>query len=278
MDSNLKSLLIKYGFNFKKAFGQNFLTDESLLNEIVKRSNVKSGDTVLEIGCGAGALTKRLSKSVKNVIGYEIDLKLKPLLNEVLKDTFNTEIIFKDILKEKLESVEKDLPDGYVMVANLPYYITTPIIMRFLENSKKIKSMVIMVQKEVAERLCAVNNSSSYGAITVAINLRGSATKILDVNKEMFTPVPSVDSAVVKIDIDKNKNKDVDLKSVRDIVRIAFSSRRKMLINNIMSAYKLPREKAEQILIKSGIDTTLRGETLSAEEFIILSQNIKENL
>lgn len=270
MEKSLKKVLETYGFNFKKAYGQNFLTDLSLLNEIVTNARVTKEDTVLEIGCGAGALTKVLSEHAKRVIGYEIDEKLKPVLAQTLSDCNNVSLVFADIMKEKLPELEKKLGDGYKLVANLPYYITTPIIMNFLENGKHLKSMSVMVQKEVAERLIANAGDSEYGAITVGINLRGKAEIIAEVPRNMFTPQPNVDSAVVKIDIEKDKFKDVDYKKVRDVVRVAFSSRRKMLINNLMNGFKLTRAKAEDFLKTADIPLTVRGEDLTAEEYVKL--------
>ena len=272
MENNLKANLYKYGVKLKKAYGQNFLSDENLLNEIVEKAGVTSSDTVLEIGCGAGALTSVLSRKAKKVVGYEIDQTLKPVLSDVLGDLNNVEIVFKDVMKESLNELEKKLGDEYIMVANLPYYITTPIVMRFLENSKRIKAMVIMVQEEVADRFSSSAGSSDYGAITVAINLRGSAEKIIRVGREKFTPVPNVDSAVVKINVDKNKNQGANLSKVRDVVKVAFSSRRKMLVNNIMNFYKLSRIDAENALSTAGIKLTARAEELTAEDFISLSK------
>ncbi len=274
MEKSLNSILKTYGFNFKKAYGQNFLTDTALLNDIVVNAGVTKDDVVLEIGCGAGALTKVLSKNAKKVIGYEIDQKLKPVLNDVLSDCDNVEILFNDVLKEKMSDLEKKLNSDYMVVANLPYYITTPIIMNFLENGKRVRSMSIMVQKEVAERLTARAGDSEYGAITVGINLRGSAKIIADVPRTMFTPVPNVDSAVVKIDIEKDKFSGVDFKKVREVVRIAFSSRRKMLVNNLMNGYKLSRAKVEEVLKLADISLTVRGEELSAEDYVRLSKVI----
>ena len=269
---NLKSILQKHNLSLKKAFGQNFLTDTALLDEIVEKAGVTKDDVVLEIGCGAGALTTALAKKAKKVVGYEIDLRLKPVLNEVLSEFNNVEIVFNDVMKVKLSEIENKLGGEYIMVANLPYYITTPIIMRFLENSKNIKAMVIMVQEEVAYRLASKESSSDYGAITVGINLRGNAEVILRVTRDKFTPPPNVDSAVVKIVMEKDKFTDVDYDAVRDIVRCAFSSRRKMLINNIMNVYKLSRSDAEQILTSANIPLTVRGENLSAEDYVELSK------
>ncbi len=270
----LKTILLKHNFSLKKAFGQNFLTDMALLDQIVEKAGVTSDDVVLEIGCGAGALTTALAKKAKKVVGYEIDTKLKPVLAEVLADYNNVEIVFNDVMKVSLEDIEKKLGGEYILVANLPYYITTPIIMRFIENAHNIKGMVIMVQEEVAYRLASNNSTSDYGAITVGINLRGSAEVILKVGREKFTPIPNVDSAIVKIDIDRDKFKGVNLTNVRNVVRCAFSSRRKMLVNNLMNTYKFSREKAEEVLTKAGLELTVRGENLSAKDFVSLSEVI----
>ncbi|MBE5737947.1 MAG: ribosomal RNA small subunit methyltransferase A [Clostridiales bacterium] len=271
---NLRQILAKYNLSLKKAFGQNFLSDQALLSEIVEKAQVSSDDIVLEIGCGAGALTRELARTAKKVVGYEIDTRLKPILHDMLEDFNNVEIVFSDVMKVSLEEIEKKLGGEYILVANLPYYITTPIIMRFLENAKNIKGMVIMVQEEVAYRLASKNSTSDYGAITVGINLRGSAEVIINVGREKFTPPPNVDSAVVKITIDKDKFGGVDLAKVRDVVRVAFSSRRKMLVNNLMNGYKIPRVKAENILTSAGIELTVRAENLTAEQFVELSKVI----
>ncbi len=278
MENGLKQTLNKYGFTFKKAYGQNFLTDESLLESIVLNAGVDKDTTVLEIGCGAGALTKQLSLKAKKVIGYEIDYKLKPILSEVLGGFSNTEIIYKDIMKENLSVLEEKLGKGYIMVANLPYYITTPIILEFLEKAKNIKAMVIMVQEEVALRLTAKEGTSDYGAITVAIKVRGDSSIILKVPREKFTPVPNVDSAVVKIDIDRDKYKGIDYKTVRDLVRCAFNNRRKTFSNNLMKCFNLDREKANALLEYCGADINARGETLSEKQFVMLSEKIKDFL
>lgn len=275
MENSLKTLLAKNNVVLKKAYGQNFLTDENLLSKIVEKAGIRSDDTVLEIGCGAGALTRELAKKAKKVIGYEIDGRLKPVLSETLAEFTNARIIYKDIMRENISDVEKTLGGEYKLVANLPYYITTPIVMNFIENAAALTSMSIMVQEEVADRFAASPASADYGAITVAINLRGSAETVLKVPREKFTPVPNVDSAVVKIDIEKDKFHGVDLKAVRDTVRAGFSSRRKMLVNNLINGLKLSRGQAEKALDFAGISRTARGETLSAEDYIKLSDSVK---
>lgn len=274
MEKSLKPLLARHGFSLKKTYGQNFLTDRDLLDEIVAHAGVTKEDTVLEIGCGAGALTTALAKKAKRVIGYEIDTKLQPVLSEVLADVDNVTVIFSDVMKNKTSDIEKKLGGKYLLVANLPYYITTPVVMRFLEEAKNVKALVIMVQEEVAYRFAAKEGTSDYGAITVGINLRGNAEVVMNVPREKFTPPPNVDSAVVKITVDENKFKGVDFNRVRQVVKVAFSSRRKMLVNNLMNGYKLARSDAETILSLAKIEPSKRGESLSAEDFIRLSDAI----
>lgn len=278
MEKPLKNLLHEHGFSFKKAYGQNFLTDRSLLDEIVSKAGVTKDDVVLEIGCGAGALTTSLARKAKKVLGYEIDVKLEPVLKEVLQEFDNVTVNFSDVMKNKMSDIEKKLGEKYFLVANLPYYITTPIVMRFLEEAKNIKGMIIMVQEEVALRFAAKEGTADYGAITVGINLRGSSEIVMRVPRDKFTPPPNVDSAVVKITVDEDKFKDVDFQKVRNVVRVAFSSRRKMLVNNLMNGFKLPRVAAEEALDRAGIEKTVRGEALSAEDFVKLTDAVYECL
>ena len=275
MENDLRTLLKKHNLSLKKAYGQNFLTDQGLLLDIVEKAGVTKDDVVLEIGVGAGALTRVLASKTKKVFGYEIDTTLKPLLADTLKDFSNIDITFKDVMRERVSDIEKRIGGEYIIVANLPYYITTPIIMQFLDYATNLKSMVIMVQEEVAERLSAKEKTSDYGAITVAINLKGKASIIKRVGREMFTPPPNVDSAVVKIDIEKDKFLGADLKVIRDVVRCGFSSRRKMLINNLMKGFKFTRQQAEELLTKCGFSLTCRAEELSAEDYVKISQQLR---
>lgn len=275
--ANLNNLLKKHNLSLKKAFGQNFLSDDSLLDQIVEKANITENDTVLEIGCGAGTLTSAIAKKAKKVVGYEIDTRLKPVLNESLADFNNVEIVFSDVMKNKITDIEKKLGGDYTLVANLPYYITTPIIMRFIEQAKNIKALVVMVQEEVAYRLASLPNSTDYGAITVGINLRGSAEVVLNVPREKFTPAPNVDSAVVKIVVNKEKFYNANLVEVRELVKCAFSSRRKMLVNNLMNGFKLSREQANNALRSANISLTARAENLSAQDYVNLSNILSEN-
>lgn len=278
MQNSYKSILSEHSLTLKKCFGQNFIFDIEYLDRLVSLAGVTESDTVIEIGCGAGTLTRSLAKKAKRVIGYEIDTRLKPILDDVIKDHKNVTINYMDIMKENLLSLEKKIGEEYVLVANLPYYITTPIVTNFLENAKGVTRMAIMVQKEVAERFSATPKSKDYGAITVAINLRGDAKIIMEAGREMFTPPPKVDSAVVRIDIDREKFKDINFNSVRALVRCAFQSRRKTLVNNLVNGLKISREKAQNALEELGISLDARGETLSADEFVRLSEILGEYL
>lgn len=275
---NLKEILYRNGFSFKKAFGQNFISDTNLLKSIVSGAEISKNDIVLEIGCGAGTLTRELSLAAKKVVAYEIDTNLKPVLSETLSGCDNINVVFADIMKKSISSVESELGGKYKVVANLPYYITTPLIMRFIEQATNVQSLVIMVQEEVAERLCAKPNTAEYGSITAAVNLVGDAKIIKRVPKHMFTPMPKVDSAVVRIDINRNKHEVLSTEVYRDMLRAAFGNRRKMFVNNIMQTFKMTRFDAENLLSVCGVPLTARGETLSSEDFVRLTNAYTEKI
>ena len=271
---SIKQLLIRHGFSFKKQFGQNFITDVNLLKSIVNGADITEKDVVVEIGPGAGTLTREIASQAKKVVCYEIDKNLEPVLEDTLSGFNNVEVIFKDVMKVPIKDLEKSIGERYTVVANLPYYITTPIIMRFIEQAKRVKSLVIMVQEEVADRLCAKENTAEYGAITAAIGVKANAKVIKKVPKTMFLPMPKVDSAVVKIDIVENKFNVLDEKVYKDVLHAAFNNRRKMLANNLMQIFKYNRQTAEEILVACDIPLTARGETLSVEKFVLLANTI----
>ncbi len=273
-NSSFNSALKQSGFAFKKKFGQNFIDDSELLERIVVGAGVESGDTVIEIGCGAGTLTKAIAQKAKYVYGYEIDTSLKPVLSKTLAGVENAEIIFKDFTRVRVDELEKTLPP-YKVVANLPYYITTPLIMTFVENSQKCESLTVMVQEEVALRLCANCGTADYGAITAAIALRGTCRILEKVGRERFTPSPNVDSAVVRIDLCEKRLNVEDTAFYKKTVQAAFSSRRKTLENNLINSFSLSRAQVKEVLQKCGIEDGARGETLSPEQFASLSQILK---
>jgi 16S rRNA (adenine1518-N6/adenine1519-N6)-dimethyltransferase len=271
---NIKNVLKEKNFIFKKSLGQNFLTDETLLGSVVERSGVTKDTTVLEIGVGAGTLTAEIAKRAKKVYGFEVDQNLKPVLEKTLSEFDNVEIIFKDVMKVSMQEIENMLGDEYILVANLPYYITTPIIMRFIEEASSCKAIVITIQKEVAERIVAKEKTADYGSITVSINAVADSEIIEYIGREKFYPAPNVDSAVVKITLNPNKYDIKDLKSLRTLIKHSFAMRRKTLVNNLMKGYGYSREKCEELLNKLGVSISCRGEELSVEKFIELSNLI----
>ena len=272
---NLSTILRKHGFSFKKQFGQNFISDTNLLKNIVLSSGITKDDTVLEIGCGAGTLTREIAAVAKQVYAFEIDEKLKPVLSETLSGVENAEVIFRDFMRVDIKEFEKDL-QSFSVVANLPYYITSPLVMRFVEESEKVERLVIMVQDDVAKRFCAKENTPEYGAITAAIALKADAEIIKYVPRNMFYPVPNVDSAVVKLTFKENRIPVKDKKVYKDTVRAAFLSRRKTLENNLINSFNLSREQAKEIISKANIPEKARGETLSPERLATLSDILCE--
>lgn len=267
METDVKSILSECSFTFKKQFGQNFITDKNLLASIVSLSGAGAEDTVLEIGCGAGTLTRALCARVKRVIGYEVDKSLKPVLSRTLGDIKNVTVIYGDFLKADMGEVEREIGE-YRIVANLPYYITTPLIMKIVEEGSGCASLTVMVQEEVARRLCASAGTPDYGAITAMIAPRADCRIVKKVSRDMFYPRPDVDSAVVRLDF--NKKAEVT-PTYKKVVRAAFSSRRKTLENNLVNGFSLTRERARKLLSEAGIDGKARGETLDYTAFCRLA-------
>ena len=257
-------------FVFKKKFGQNFISDKNLLNAIVSDANIYADDEVLEIGPGAGSLTQVLSEKAKKVVAYEIDKDLQEhLLGMNLK---NVDFVFEDFMKASMEDVEKKFANSYKVVANLPYYITTLIIFKLLEEGEKVSSLTIMVQKEVAERMCADFGGKDYGILTVMTWLYGTAKITRIIGRQMFYPEPNVDSALLHIEIDREKFKDIDKKEFLKFIKACFSMRRKTILNNLSSVYdknKLKAKFLEEVLRK-------RPEQFSLNEFVELFKSCKE--
>ena len=271
----IRDVLKKHGFTFKKSLGQNFITDENLLESIAEAAEIGKEDTVVEIGCGAGTLTRALSKKAGRVVAYEVDRELQPVLAETLVGCENAEVVFRDFSKENLSALQEEIGE-YTVVANLPYYVTTPIVTRLLEEGIGVKGVCVMVQQEVAERFCAKENTPEYGAITAAIALRGTAKIVKRVGRNMFFPAPNVDSAVVKIDFIENALPVKSKEMYRKTVRCAFLNRRKTLENNLMKSFSLPRETAAEILKRAGVEEKARGETLSPQRLAALSDILTE--
>ncbi len=254
-------------FNFKKSLGQNFILDTNFQKAIVADCGVSKDDEVLEIGAGAGTLTNALAEACGKVVSYEKDESLREILAESVTKN-NVTIKFCDILSKSLDEIESDFCGQYTMVANLPYYITTPIIFHFLP-SKKLKCLNIMVQKEVAERIVAKPNTKDYGILTLMINFYGKAKIVRNINRNMYVPSPNVDSAMVRIDMFDNVDTEVE-PIYSKLVHVSFAMRRKTLRNNLSKGLDLNGEQLDTLL--KGFEPNIRAESLSKDDFILLSK------
>ncbi len=273
---DLRSVLQKHGFEFKKQFGQNFISDTNLLSSIVTASGIDKDTTVVEIGCGAGTLTRAIAEQAKKVYAFDIDRSLQPVLAETLAGLENVEVIFRDFNKMDLKAFEEEIGE-YTVVANLPYYITTPLVTKLLEESERVQGLSIMVQEEVAERFCAKEGTAEYGSITAAIALKGAAKIVKRVSRNLFYPKPNVDSAVVKITFERGRVAVKSEKAYRQAVKCAFLNRRKTLENNLVNFFNLSRESAKKILAEAGVEEKARGETLSPQRLARLADTLVEN-
>ncbi len=275
-DNQLLALLKNDKFKFNKGLGQNFIFDKNLLKAIVHDASITSDDTVVEIGTGAGTLTLELAAVAKKVYTFEVDKNLSSILEKVFKPYDNIDLHFKDILRMKQQDFKGIVNVPFKVVANLPYYITTPLIMYFLESDLPVESLTVMMQKEVADRLVAESGTADYSAITLAIQIEGSAKIVRKIHKEMFIPIPQVDSALVKIDIDRNKI-DKDIKSdLKKLVRSSFVMRRKTILNNLAGVYKINKEELSRIFKESGIRPNQRGEELTLEQYKEILKNLNK--
>ena len=273
---DIKQLLKDMGFRFNKQFGQNFLTDENLLNNICNDSEVKGG-TVLEIGAGAGTLTRVLSKLADKVIAFEIDRNLEKVLNVTLADCPNVQVVMGDVMRYRMDELEDLCGGAYRVVANIPYYLTSPLIMRFVEEAKCVTSLTLTIQKEVAERLAAKPATKDYGAITVAVNAASDVEITRVLPRELFYPQPNVDSAVVRIDFKRDKFDISNPVLFRKTVRVSFAMRRKTLVNNLAVGFGISKQQAEAILASCNLPVGCRREELSVEQFVQLYKTIEEN-
>lgn len=269
--NKMKELLDKHGFSLKKMFGQNFIIDENIINSIINVSDIDSDTLVIEIGPGAGSLTYKLSESAKEVLCYEIDTTLKDVLNETLKDSNNVKIIYNDFLKENVnEELKNHDYKKLYLVANLPYYITTPIIVKIIEDNINIDKIVVMVQKEVGDRFKATPNTKDYGSLSIFLNYYFNVRKVLNISKNVFIPKPNVDSIVVeftKKDRIPLKNEKLFFKLIRD----SFKQKRKTLRNNL-KGYNL--ELIEEVLKKYNFDLSVRAEQLDINIFIDIANTL----
>ena len=277
-DANtLKKLLSQHGFSFKKSLGQNFLIDSTVCPAMAEASADKNTG-VLEIGPGVGVLTSELSKVAKRVVAIELDERLKKLLPITLSDCDNVEIIYGDAMKLDLKSIiaEKFADCEKVTVcANLPYYITSPIVMMLLESRLPIESITVMVQKEAAERLCAKVGSRESGAVTVAVNYYATAEILFHVGREAFMPSPNVDSAVIKLNILKEPPINVkDEAKFFRLVKATFAQRRKTFLNTVSNTLKIDKETLKSALNDLNLEPTVRGEQLTMEQLAYISDII----
>lgn len=272
-DLKVKEALAASGFKFKKQFGQNFITDTNLLKSIVEGAGIDGDSTVVEVGCGAGTLTRQIAARAKKVVAFEIDRDLQPVLAVTLAGVDNAEVVFRDFARVDMQKFEEHMPP-YHVIANLPYYITTPLVMKFIEEGTKCLSLTVMVQEEVAERFCASPATPQYGAVTAAIALCGRCRIVRRVPRTMFTPSPNVDSAVVHVEIVRGKVPVKDEAMYKKVVRAAFASRRKTLENNLMQAFSLDRTGARALLEDCGIAPMARGEQLSPQQFAAIADKL----
>lgn len=279
MENNgIKEIIRGVDFHFNKALGQNFITDANLLDAIVADSGINGDDTVVEIGTGAGTLTRAIAKVAKKVYSFEVDRNLQPVLALSLQGVDNAEVIFRDVLKMKDDELKSVVGDSFKVVANLPYYITTPLAMRFIESSLDVKSVTIMVQKEVALRFVAKPNTADYSAITLAIEMAGNAQITRNVSRNMFFPSPNVDSAVVRIDIDRTKLDGENAPLLHKLVRSSFAMRRKTLANNLSVAFQIDKQEAGKLIEEAGFSPMVRGEALSLDDYKKLTKTLETRI
>lgn len=281
--ATIKDIRERYGFRLTKSLGQNFLTDKNIIDNIIEASNIGENDLVIEIGPGIGVITKEAAAKAGSVIAVEIDKNLIPILQETLADETNVKIINRDILKTDLTAVieeeKKNFPqmESVRIIGNLPYYITTPIIMKLLEDGVLADSITVMMQKEVADRIKAAPGNKERGALSVAVQYYCQVVKVTDVPKEVFVPAPKVDSTVLRLDI--RKEKPVELKDDKlffKAVKSGFAQRRKTLLNSLASGTGLGKDKIGQILEEAGIDPGRRAETLDIDEFAKIANGMFE--
>lgn len=275
--SRTKKILKKYGFTFKKSLGQNFIIDANILQNIIESVHITPSSGVIEIGPGIGSLTEQLAIHSKKVLAFEIDQRLLPILSDTLSDYDNVKVLHQDVLKANInEAIAEHLPDveDIHLVANLPYYITTPILMNVLQQKTPIQSITVMLQKEVAERMAAVPNTKAYGSLSIAVQYYTEAEVLMDVPKTVFIPQPNVISSVLKLT--KRETPPVMVKDEEqffNIVQACFIHRRKTLRNNLVSYFKTQYEKEaiNDMLEVAGVEGSRRGESLTMEEFAKLA-------
>lgn len=284
--STIRQIKDKYGFQLSKSLGQNFLTDKNIIDKIIEESFITKDDLVIEIGPGIGVLTAEAAAAAGKVIAIEIDKNLIPILGETLKDYQNIEILNQDILKTDLNQIISDnaVINGKPLkavriIGNLPYYITTPIIMKILEDGVKADSITVMMQKEVADRIKAKAGTKAYGALSVAVQYYCDAVHVANVPKEVFVPAPKVDSTVIRLDI--LKSKPVELKDEKvffQCIKSGFGQRRKTMLNSLTGVSGLSKTQVGEIMADINIDSVRRAETMNIEEFAKLANAVYDRV
>lgn len=283
--SRTNEILKKYGFTFKKSLGQNFLIDPNILTSIVRYAELDDKKGAIEIGPGIGALTEHLARTAQKVVAFEIDQRLLPILDETLAPYDNVEVLNQDVLKADLKSVLEEQFAGIediMVVANLPYYVTTPILMKLLEEELPLEGIVVMLQKEVGDRISAKPGTKSYGSLSVAIQYYSEPETVMTVPKTVFNPQPNVDSSVIRLKMRKTPPVELDDSAYFfTVVRACFGQRRKTILNNLTNNLedgKKYKKEIEGALQSTNIDPKRRGETLTIEEFALLSNTLKRTI
>lgn len=278
--STIKKIREEYGFRFSKSLGQNFLTDKNIIDEIVDGAGIGQEDTVLEIGPGIGVITYEAAQLAKKVIAVEIDKSLLPILAETLSEYDNVKVINEDILKLDINKlIEDEGMENVKIMGNLPYYITTPIIMKILEEGVKASSITIMMQKEVADRIKAGPGTKAYGALSVAVQYYCTVDKVASVPRSVFVPQPNVDSVVLRLNIRSEKAVKLDNEKLFfDCVKAGFGQRRKTLLNSLQKVNGVDKNIVMQSLASAGIEESRRAETLTIEEFALIANEVNKRL
>lgn len=272
----IKDILHRHGFTFSKALGQNFLINPSVCPRMAELSGAGEGVGVIEVGPGIGVLTNELCKLADKVVAIELDKRLLPVLDETLAEYDNIKVINADVLELDLNKLIADEFPGMevVICANLPYYITSPVIMKLLEDRLPVTAITVMVQKEAAQRICAPVGSRESGAVTVSVNYYAEPSLQFHVSAGSFMPAPKVDSAVIRLDIREDPPVEVDEKTFFKVVKAAFSQRRKVISNSLSSGLKLSKDEINGILERAGVPANARAEKLSLEDFAKIANEV----
>lgn len=273
----IKDILGRHGFTFSKSLGQNFLINPSVCPRMAEYSGADKGVGVIEVGPGIGVLTNELCQLADKVVAIELDKRLLPVLEETLGEYDNLKVVNADVLEIDLHKLIEEEFQGMevVVCANLPYYITSPVIMKLLEDKLPITAITVMVQKEAAQRICAEVGSRQSGAVTVSVNYYAQPEMLFGVSAGSFMPAPKVDSAVIRLDILKEPHVEVkDEKKFFSVVKAAFSQRRKVISNSLSSGLSLDKAKVAEILEKSGVSATARAEKLTLQDFADIANNL----